>query len=321
MPEPVFDLAWNKSVAELLREYELSQSAVNLEPEPSPAPIDGQPQADTEPEIDPLRVTVPRAFIPLGADSNEFAEQALRIRRSRDMRLMFHQSWLQPLRSRQQSLPIVVDGLIDNSDYPALQGSLLLYVSRYLHIETNLWLNTGKREAGTRLPEPVADGAAQDSAAQEVELTSAEWRMPDPPLPPEVYSWTPWAFRVELEAGFSDDIDLPAWGPEQLHVLTEIDPADILQPIQVNARRSDARRSDARRSDARRSGNVDVEQILEQPWYPFQHAVLVQQKRRMRGGELHYLDHPLLGIVLRVSPYEFEPFYQPQELSQELGSL
>ena len=29
----------------------------------------------------------------------------------------------------------------------------------------------------------------------------------------------------------------------------------------------------------------------------------------MRSGELHYIDHPLLGMVIKVSRYEFEPFF------------
>jgi hypothetical protein len=34
----------------------------------------------------------------------------------------------------------------------------------------------------------------------------------------------------------------------------------------------------------------------------------MQQRRRMRSGELHYLDHPLLGLLIKVSRYPFEPF-------------
>ena len=37
------------------------------------------------------------------------------------------------------------------------------------------------------------------------------------------------------------------------------------------------------------------------------------QTRRMRSGELHYLDHPLFGLLVQVRPYELpvEPA-QPQ---------
>jgi hypothetical protein len=33
-------------------------------------------------------------------------------------------------------------------------------------------------------------------------------------------------------------------------------------------------------------------------------ASIIRQTRRMRSGELHYLDHPMLGIVVKVTPIE-----------------
>ncbi|MCZ6829657.1 MAG: CsiV family protein [Gammaproteobacteria bacterium] len=292
VPTPAFDLAWDKSVAELRRVYQGSLDAPGVALTlPTPESV-----ADPAPVIDPTSLTVPRAFVLMPADAAEFATEALRIRRSRDMRLMFHQSWLQPMRSREHSLPIVIDGVIAEGNYPALQGSVMLYVSRYLHIETNLWLNTRSEEAAATPAGFIPEGESAEPA----------WTMPAPPLPPQAYRWTPWSFRVELEAGFSDAIVLPPENLESLELVpvVELDPADSLQPIVISARRI---------------GVLDIEQFLEQPWYPFEHAVRVQYKRRMRGGELHYLDHPLLGLILRVSPYQFEPFYQPQvRLAQEL---
>ena len=29
-----------------------------------------------------------------------------------------------------------------------------------------------------------------------------------------------------------------------------------------------------------------------------------QKRRRIRSNELHYIDHPVLGILLRITPYE-----------------
>ena len=42
------------------------------------------------------------------------------------------------------------------------------------------------------------------------------------------------------------------------------------------------------------------------PVYPWRHAVLMQQSRRMRSNELHYLDHPLLGVVVKLTPLDEE---------------
>ncbi|RLA50069.1 MAG: hypothetical protein DRQ65_09410, partial [Gammaproteobacteria bacterium] len=38
------------------------------------------------------------------------------------------------------------------------------------------------------------------------------------------------------------------------------------------------------------------------PVYPYRHAVLLQQERRMRSTEVHYIDHPMLGVVAKLTP-------------------
>ena len=38
------------------------------------------------------------------------------------------------------------------------------------------------------------------------------------------------------------------------------------------------------------------------PVSPYRHAVLLQQKRRMRSNEVHYIDHPMLGLVVKLTP-------------------
>ena len=30
----------------------------------------------------------------------------------------------------------------------------------------------------------------------------------------------------------------------------------------------------------------------------------MQARRRMRSGELHYIDHPLMGVLIKITPYE-----------------
>lgn len=43
------------------------------------------------------------------------------------------------------------------------------------------------------------------------------------------------------------------------------------------------------------------------PDYPYRHAVLLQQTRSMRGGEVYYIDHPLLGVVAKITSLEAPP--------------
>jgi hypothetical protein len=42
-----------------------------------------------------------------------------------------------------------------------------------------------------------------------------------------------------------------------------------------------------------------------EPYIP-QRIILQEEERRMRAGELHYIDHPILGVVIQITPYEPE---------------
>jgi hypothetical protein len=39
--------------------------------------------------------------------------------------------------------------------------------------------------------------------------------------------------------------------------------------------------------------------------YAVEKTVTLRQQRRMRSNELHYIDHPLLGLIIKITPYEF----------------
>lgn len=44
--------------------------------------------------------------------------------------------------------------------------------------------------------------------------------------------------------------------------------------------------------------------------------IRMQQSRRMRSNELHYLDHPRLGVIARITPVEAEPEAEPEAAGQ-----
>jgi hypothetical protein len=154
---------------------------------------------------------------------------------------LFHQAWLQPVADRNRALALVLDRSGDTGDWPVLQGSVTLYLSRYLHLETNLWLNTD----GDYLP--------------------GEWRMPPPPL-----------------------------GPPSL-IVEEVVEEPMAEPLVE-------RWPEPPEGEA---GETPPE-VENEPAYPFRHAVLLQDRRRMRSEEVHYLDHPLVGLVVKLTPLTAE---------------
>lgn len=48
--------------------------------------------------------------------------------------------------------------------------------------------------------------------------------------------------------------------------------------------------------------------------FAVEQTVALRQQRRMRSGEIHYIDHPLMGLLVKVTPYEFP---LPEELVED----
>ncbi|MDO3384204.1 CsiV family protein [Gilvimarinus algae] len=51
--------------------------------------------------------------------------------------------------------------------------------------------------------------------------------------------------------------------------------------------------------------------FLAAPYLPTR-IVTLQQRRRMRSSELHHLDHPRLGLLIKITPYKLPPPEQPE---------
>ncbi|MEH6582864.1 MAG: CsiV family protein [Halioglobus sp.] len=195
----------------------------------------------------PLPLT-PTPFTTLPGSAMEFRGKAAYMQRTGRYQIMFHEAWVQPFKPENSALPIVVDRSGDTHDWPRLQGSVKLHLSRYLHIETNLWLNT----TGNYLPE--------------------FWHGTPAPLGPQ-------SLFIEY--------------PEVIAEIPVALPSD-LPSVEIEEETPDLDWPD------------DIEVKESQPKYPWRHAITLQQKRRMRSGEVHYIDHPMLGVVVLITPMSEE---------------
>lgn len=182
-------------------------------------------------------------FAALPSTQRELAGKAAAMQRSGRYRILFHEAWIQPMSGQADALPIILDQSGNGGAWPALQGSIKIYLSRYFYLETNLWLNT------------------------QGEYLQGSWRMPAPPVSP--------AREEVLQA------------PLNRYNTTAPSTAS-LQPTAIGAQSPVA--------------GQQAEQEVTGPDYPYRHAVLLQQTRRMRSGQLAYIDHPLLGVLVQITP-------------------
>ena len=222
---------------------------------------------------EPRRLLKALPYALLEPERLEFADQAQALR-DRGQRILFHSAWWAPLREGDSPLPLVVDRAADpdTDAWPELQGSIHLYRSRYLHIELDLWLNTpasylppGWRIEPAPRPEPSLRGATPDGQPF------------DPWNPPPVLNAGP-------DTALSGADERPG------------NPA--LRGERFSSR--PAATDTAFAAGALAAGNEDTT-ATGAPW-PWKHAIVHRQARRMRSNEVHYLDHPVIGVVVKVRP-------------------
>ena len=197
------------------------------------------------------------------------------------MRLLFHNAWRQPFYSQEQAPALVITGGDLYEDHYELEGTISLSLSRYLHIHTNLWLtqfeaNTGKNEE--------------------------HWRwLPDRPTPTSV------ANEGEADLDFdtselSTSLDGNTLGSNSINS-NSLGSFDDIPSLNTGLD------SDSLSFNFGNNSSTtyfdDLGNFIEHP-YMIRQIVTIQQKRRMRSGELHYIDHPRLGILIRIDPYQPE---------------
>ncbi len=171
----------------------------------------------------------------LPASQRALERDAKAIQRSYNYRLLFHEAWRQPVVDQPEAPSLLISAGDKFGQQHELEGTIALSVSRYLHLQTNLWFTRFTHNYGQE---------------------RGNW--PELPQRPD-----------QREFALATAKSPSAW--QQFSPPTD-----------------------------------DYDKILATPFLPERISIL-RQKRRMRSGEVHYIDHPHLGIVILCTPYDVPP--------------
>ncbi len=240
---------------------------------------------DTPDEGEPPQIPLVTPYQLVDQSTLDFNAQARSLRR-RGERVAFHGGWWVELRADEPQDWIALDrgADMDTRDWPELQGAVHIYRSRYLHVDVNLWLNT----LAAYLPEG--------------------WQIDPPPLPPEsllgrtidgseINPWQPEPYPGAL-TGIGSPNQPRSTGSTALEV-TRGAGADPAPTVVIGEGDSVIEEGDSLFEDAQSVPEDDEPETLPYPW---RHAIVHNQSRRMRSQETHYLDHPVIGVIIRVTP-------------------
>jgi len=180
-----------------------------------------------------------------------------RLERDRRYKILFHESWIQPIESSTLARPIVVTGGFHSGLLDELSGLINISISRYLHVNTQLYLTD-----------------------------IVESSDPFDLLTGQKYAFVPLTFSNPQSTGDASS-DLLSNRPE----FDEMEPF-VLKGIT--------------------SGTAPI--VTDVPDYfdiPATYAVavssvLMQEKRRLRSKELHYIDNPKMGMLIYFTPFDID---------------
>ncbi len=200
------------------------------------------------------------------APAASLAEHARQLRRAGGYRILFQGSWHQHLESRKRAPWVPLSGGRQYGNHHELEGSIKLSRDRYLHITTDLWRSNF---AGSSMPSPApVNGSALLSLRDTA--SNAEPPLALPPAP------APSLALLGMIEG---------WYQKSYQRLAGEMPSDSEENPEVS------NGAYPTNSSASRATEVAA-------------AARLQQYRRMRSGEIHYLDHPLLGVIIKLTPWD-----------------
>ena len=167
----------------------------------------------------------------------ELAHAEQRINSRKDMQVVWHQAWIEPIQEEGQEVVHPLNIRLEDEFAIEISGSFTLHRSRYLHLNTDL----------------IVQHYSLDENPALSTLT-----LPDSTVARD-------NFQLQLNHN-SNESSSDENNSEENNSPFESNPAELL-PTPLR-------------------------------------AAEVKQTRRMRSNELHYIDHPMLGIVIKIPPIE-----------------
>ena len=258
-------------------------------------------QEDTRTAVEKALASLPLLEY-LDSETHLLNDMAKSIGRRSNHQVLFHQAWHQELGAAAiaPSIPIAGGESFDN--HRELEGSIKLNKDRYLHITSDLWLTqyilrnnaqwdrlTQEATENSLLTASIIDinpvpdfpldlvRMAEDAAIREAALAQI---IEDEAL---------YEFTLEQGGQVSESLEIPIdMNGDVINVTDESKDLDIDSGILE----SDI---DALVNEAEEL-NVDLFEASK--------TYVLKEHRKMKRAEVHFLDHPMMGLIIQITKYE-----------------
>lgn len=231
---------------------------------------------DAEPEPEEEKIYIPeyeKPFIKLDRELRDLNDSVRALDRRAKYNVVFHEAWRFGADKNAADPWVLIKAGKQFQNRFEIEGSLRFYKSRFLHFQSDLWLASF---ADDSLDNSLDNSLINREPAQWIELP---------------------AFPAIPEPSLSDDQE----NLESLEV--SIDEAD-LENFFLGSPATKISESEQREEQEE---EPELETATIQPTrYPLSSLWVFDQSKRLEEQQNYYLDHPKMGILVRIKPHKVE---------------
>ena len=226
----------------------------------------------------------------LEAETFLLNDMANAIDRRSNHNVLFHHAWHQELGAKETAPSIPVAGGDIYDDHRELEGSIKINKDRYLHITTDLWLTQYSLRNDEQWQELTREPSENSLlTAKIIDINS----VPDFP----VDSVRVAEDKLIREAEIAEMIE-----QEALYEFS------LEHGEQANNNRAPPNQHDeAGKYDNELEDDFfedDSESDLNFDQFEASKTFVLKEHRKMKRAEIHFLDHPMLGLIIQITKYE-----------------
>ncbi len=221
----------------------------------------------------------------LQAKYRSLNETAAGLRRRSIYHVLFHEAWRFPAEKKAHNRWIIIQAGSRFMDRFQLEGSIRFYKSRFMHFESKLWLS--EFTDTNLLTKPISLPRLGSPQINENGQSKEEFSLNR-------------SINLQSEA-----------------IMPDTDISDVIERRDVKLHSSDEFFS------GYSPNKVETHEENWENLYPVEKLWTLDQTRKLRTEEIHYLDHPEFGIIVTVNTYKpilLNPEDQPDPIYGETNN-
>lgn len=243
----------------------------------------------------------------LEADTFLLKDMATSIGRRSNHQILFHEAWHQELGAKDTAPSIPISGGEMFDDHHELEGSIKINKDRYLHITSDLWLtqyvlrNDEQWERFTQDPSEnslltakiIDTSSVPDFPLDLVRIAkdnAISKKIKEAELAKMIQDEALYQYTIEQDEEAANTLTAPTELAEESGATFNTEFTDGISNSETEVLESES--------------STEVEADLSFDLFQAKETYVLQEHRKMKRAEIHFLDHPMLGLIIQITKYE-----------------